>query len=88
MFGSEASGLSNIDLSFSNYVVQIPSSPKLKSINLSHSVSLVCYEIFKLNNYKMFNQTTFKKNLGKKGKLSETIKLLLQKLEKKFFSNL
>ena len=26
MFGSEASGLSNIDLSFSNYVVQIPSS--------------------------------------------------------------
>ena len=85
MFGSEASGLSNIDLSFSNYVVQIPSSPKLKSINLSHSVSLVCYEIFKLNNYKMFNQTTFKKNLGKKGKLSETIKLLLQKLEKRNF---
>ena len=85
MFGSEASGLSNIDLSFSNYVVQIPSSPKLKSINLSHSVSLVCYEIFKLNNYKMFNQTTFKKNLGKKGKLSETIKLLLKKLEKRNF---
>ena len=36
MFGPEASGLSNLDLSFSNYVVQIPSSSKFKSINLSH----------------------------------------------------
>ena len=40
MFGPEASGLSNYDLSFSNYIVQIPSSPKFKSLNLSHSVSL------------------------------------------------
>ena len=34
MFGPEASGLSNYDLSFSNYIVQIPSSPKFKSLNL------------------------------------------------------
>ena len=33
MFGPEASGLSNLDLSYSNYVVQIPSSPKFKSMN-------------------------------------------------------
>ena len=52
MFGPEASGLSNMDLSYANYVVQIPSSPKFKSMNLSHSVSLVCYEIFKLSNFK------------------------------------
>ena len=37
MFGPEASGLTNYDLSFSNYIVQIPSSPKFKSLNLSHS---------------------------------------------------
>ena len=30
-FGPEASGLSNEDLSFSNYVLQIPTSPKFKS---------------------------------------------------------
>ena len=35
MFGPEASGLSNEDLSFSNYVLQIPTSPKFKSLNLS-----------------------------------------------------
>ena len=32
MFGPEASGLSNKDLSFSNYILQIPTSPKFKSL--------------------------------------------------------
>ena len=50
MFGPEASGLSNEDLSFSNYVLQIPTSPKFKSLNLSHSLTIVCYEIFKVFN--------------------------------------
>ena len=31
MFGPEASGLSNLDLSYSNYIVQIPSLPKFKT---------------------------------------------------------
>ena len=39
MFGPEASGLSNKDLSFSNYILQIPTSPKFKSLNLSHSLT-------------------------------------------------
>ncbi len=85
MFGPEASGLSNYDLSFSNYIVEIPSSPNFKSLNLSHSVSLVCYEIFKLNSYKGLNQTSFKKELGKKGKLTQLLNLLEYNLEKKNF---
>ena len=39
MFGPEASGLSNEDLSLSNYVLQIPTSKKFKSLNLSHSLN-------------------------------------------------
>jgi len=85
MFGPEASGLSNLDLSYSNYVVQIPSSPKFKSMNLSHSVSLVCYEIFKLNNFKLTKQLIFNKEIGQKGKLSQIINLLKSNLEKKNF---
>ena len=85
MFGPEASGLSNYDLSFSNYIVQIPSSPSFKSLNLSHSVSLVCYEIFKMNRFKGLNQTSFKKELGKKGKLTQFLNLLVSNLEKKNF---
>ena len=85
MFGPEASGLTNYDLSFSNYIVQIPSSPKFKSLNLSHSVSLVCYEIFKMNNYRLLNQSSFRKEIGKKGKLTQILDLLKSNLDKKNF---
>ena len=85
MFGPEASGLSNLDLSYANYVVQIPSSPKFKSMNLSHSVTLICYEIFKLNNFKSITQSAFNKGIGQKGNLSSILKLLHAQLEKKKF---
>ena len=47
MFGPEASGLSNKDLSFSNYILQIPTSPKFKSLNLSHSLTLFVMKFLK-----------------------------------------
>ena len=84
MFGPEASGLTNNDLSYSNFVVQIPSHKHFKSLNLSHSVCLVCYEIFKLNNQKSPNKK-FEKNLGKKGDIFKFLKLLKLKLDKKDF---
>ena len=55
MFGPEASGLSNKDLSYSNFILQIPTSPKFKSLNLSHSLTIVCYEIFRIINEKKIN---------------------------------
>ena len=63
MFGPEASGLSNIDLSYSNFILQIPTSKKFKSLNLSHSLIIICYEIFKLFNYNTFLSS---KNITKK----------------------
>ena len=85
MFGSEASGLSNYDLSFSNYVVQIPAAPKFKSINLSHSVFLISYEIFKLNNFRLIKQSNFDKKIGKKGNIMSVLNLLKSNLNKKDF---
>ena len=85
MFGPEASGLSNFDLSFANYVVQIPSSPKFKSMNLSHSINLVCYEIFKLNNFRLIKQSNFDKKIGKKGNIMSVLNLLKSNLNKKDF---
>ncbi|MBP8980076.1 MAG: RNA methyltransferase [Syntrophobacterales bacterium] len=46
LFGSEDKGLSNSDLRFCHAVVAIPVSEQLKSINLSHAVMILCYEIF------------------------------------------
>ena len=35
LFGSEASGLSNYEISYANYTLQIPTNPNFKSLNLS-----------------------------------------------------
>ncbi len=48
LFGPEASGLSNNEISFSNYLLQIPSNPNFKSLNLSHSLIIVAQTIFQL----------------------------------------
>ena len=86
MFGPEASGLSNQDLSFSNYILQIPTSPKFKSLNLSHSVTVICYEIFKTLNEKLFEKRKSNLVISSKSKINALIKHLCNLLEdKKFF---
>ena len=86
MFGPEASGLSNEDLSFSNYILQIPTSPKFKSLNLSHSLTIICYEIFKTFNEKLFKNRKSNLVISSKSKINVLIKHLCNLLEdKKFF---
>jgi tRNA/rRNA methyltransferase len=85
MFGPEASGLSNEDLSLSNYVLQIPTSSKFKSLNLSHSVTIICYEIFKILNINFFKKKKPKSVISSKSKINSLIKLLLRLLEEKGF---
>ncbi len=41
IFGSEASGLSNNEISYANYTLQIPTNPNFKSLNLSHSLIII-----------------------------------------------
>ena len=52
IFGSEASGLSNNEISYANYTMNIPSNKNFKSLNLSHSLILVCYILFNIINKK------------------------------------
>ena len=85
MFGPEASGLSNKDLSFSNYILQIPTSNKFKSLNLSHSLTIICYEIFKLVNHKSIKKNSTKLKISSKSNISSVLKHLLSLLEKKDF---
>jgi tRNA/rRNA methyltransferase len=41
LFGSEASGLSNQEISYANYTLQVPTNPDFKSLNLSHSLIII-----------------------------------------------
>ena len=53
LFGSEASGLSNDEISYANYTLQIPTNPDFKSLNLSHSLIIIAQyvaSILKLKN--------------------------------------
>ena len=61
LFGPEASGLSNNEISFSNYVLQIPSNAKFKSLNLSHSLIIVAQTIFQILNIKNSKYSKSKK---------------------------
>ena len=48
IFGPEASGLTNDDISHANYLVKIPTNEKFSSLNLSHSAIIFCFELFKI----------------------------------------
>ena len=47
VFGPEQSGLDNETLSLCDFTLKINSNSKFSSLNLSHAVTLVCYNLFK-----------------------------------------
>ena len=85
MFGPEASGLSNHDLSLSNFIIQIPTSKKLTSLNLSHAVIVICYEIFKSLNLSIFKKEKILTKLTSKSSIKNLIKFLEKMLDNKRF---
>jgi len=48
LFGGEANGLTNDDVSLANSVLTISLNPEFSSLNLSQAVLLIAYEIFKI----------------------------------------
>ena len=87
MFGPEASGLSNHDLSLSNFIIQIPTSKKLTSLNLSHAVIVICYEIYKSLNVNKFKKEKILSKLTSKKSIKNLIKFIEDMLDKKNFFN-
>ena len=59
LFGSEASGLSNNEISYANYTLQIPTNPDFKSLNLSHSLIIIAQVVDSIINSKV---SSFKKS--------------------------
>ena len=76
MFGPEASGMSNHDLSLANFIIQIPTSKELTSLNLSHAVIIICYEIYKSQNLNDFKKEKILTKLTSKSSIKTLIKFL------------
>ncbi len=82
LFGSEASGLSNKEVSYANYTLHIPTNPEFKSLNLSHSLIIVAQYVAKTIKIKHlnFNKSLKIKRASKKDIISMT-NLCIKNLE-------
>ena len=86
LFGSEASGLSNNEISYANYTMQIPTNPDFKSLNLSHSVIIIAHTVANLISLKDTRYSKSKKvSLASKSDVQAMVNLCINKLEKKEF---
>ena len=86
LFGSEASGLSNNEIVYSNCTMQIPTNPNFKSINLSHSVILVAQVVSSLIKIKKINYKKSKKiKTASKKNIQSMVNLCIKHLENKNF---
>ena len=82
LFGSEASGLSNNEISYANYAMQIPTNPDFKSLNLSHSVIVIAQVVASLIKLKSLKYSKSKKiSLASKKNIQAMINLCIRNLE-------
>lgn len=82
LFGSEASGLSNNEISYANYTLQIPTNPDFKSLNLSHSLIIIAQYLSNIIKSKVssFNKSNKVKSASKK-EIVAMANLCIQNLE-------
>ena len=86
LFGSEASGLSNSEISYANCTLQIPTNPEFKSLNLSHSVIIIAQvvsSIIKLRKIK-YSRSNKIKTANKKS-INNLVNFCINNLEKNNF---
>ena len=90
LFGSEASGLSNNEISYANYTMQIPTNLDFKSLNLSHSVIIIAHAVANIIKLKSSKYSKSKKvSIASKKDVQAMTNLCIKKLdEKKFFKQL
>ena len=86
LFGSEASGLSNNEVSYADYTLQIPSNENFRSLNLSHSLIIIAHIVSGLISIKKdkFKKSKKIKNATKKD-INDMLSLCIKKLEERHF---
>jgi tRNA/rRNA methyltransferase len=86
LFGPEASGLSNNELSYADYLVKIPTNKKFSSLNLSHSAIIFCYELFQFfTNKKIVYKSSYKSSIASKSEVNKFLSFIISRLDRKGF---
>jgi len=83
LFGSEASGLSNEEISYANFTLQIPTNPVFKSLNLSHSLIVIAQYVSSIINLKSlpFKKSQKVKTASKKD-IQSMVNLCIKNLDR------
>ena len=83
LFGSEASGLSNEEISYANFTLQIPTNPVFKSLNLSHSLIVIAQYVSSIINLKSlpFKKSQKVKSASKKD-IQSMVNLCIKNLDR------
>ena len=86
VFGPEASGLTNDEINYADYLVTIPTNKNFSSLNLSHSLILFCFQIFQHFSKKKFTfLSTYKSSIATKSEVNKFLNFIIKGLDKKGF---
>jgi tRNA/rRNA methyltransferase len=86
IFGPEASGLSNDEVNFADYLVKIPTNNEFSSLNLSHSSIIFCFVLFQFfSNKKIIYKSKYKSSIATKSAVNKFLKFIIKNLDKKGF---
>lgn len=86
LFGPESSGLSNDETSYADYLVKIPTNKKFSSLNLSHSATIFCFEIFQyFSNKKAIYKSGYRSLVAKKFEVNKFLRFIVSRLDKRGF---
>ncbi len=86
LFGPEASGLSNDEISYADYLVKIPNNEKFSSLNLSHSAIIFCFELFKyFSKENLAYKSGYKSAIAKKSEVNKFLSFIIKGLDKRGF---
>jgi len=86
IFGPEASGLSNDEINYADYLVKIPTNSKFSSLNLSHSAIIFCFQIFQhFSNKRIMYNSKYKSSVAPKSEVNKFLHFIIKGLDKKGF---
>ena len=86
LFGPEASGLSNDEISYADYLVKIPTNKKFSSLNLSHSAIIFCFQLFQhFSKKNIVYKSNYGSSLAKKSEVNKFLSYIISGLDKKGF---
>ena len=86
IFGPEASGLTNDEINYADYLVTIPTNKNFSSLNLSHSLILFCFQIYQHFSKKKSTFTSgYKSSTATKSEVNKFLNFIIKGLDKKGF---